>query len=418
MNALYGGARCLYRYKCIVVCIALLLSAATGLGQDIPDDFGLEMGSLFRPQSMADLTSGMVAVWSDDDGHPIRIVGGNLGLHQVMGLGPFGDPDEYINTDIENFRQGSKVCIYAVHQTRDYQQVERLTRIEGTNAYIEMYRVGLECFDNDSGAEAKFHLYSADSGGRIIQGMELALLSKYHPAADGYDAAAWKCVSSRMKAVIAKETRESAVRAEAAKHAPTVPVFLHGYAAHLPPYSELWEGGGKATVDYTVDADGVPVDITVSAIKFPRQDQDRDGRVTAYVKGSAIAAVSTYRFKPSTKDGVRVPFATETTIELQPPDPVVRKAFGEAWESWNAHRHHDPVLFYCAVPMGPPDVHGTVRVSYVVDNTGRANSITILSSPSPDLSKATLKAVSLSGWYPAVNDRQFITQSITQDIKY
>ena len=147
---------------------------------------------------MAELTRGMVAVWSDDDGHPVRIVGGNLDLHQVMGLGPFGEPDEYINTDVENFRQGNKVCIYAVHQTRDYQQVERLTRIEGTNAYVEMYRVGLECFDKDSGSEAKIQLYSADSGGRMIRGMELALLSKYHPASDGYDAAAWKCISSRM----------------------------------------------------------------------------------------------------------------------------------------------------------------------------------------------------------------------------
>jgi hypothetical protein len=386
--------------------------------QDIPDDFELEMGSLFRPQTMAELTRGMVAVWSDDDGHPVRIVGGNLDLHQMMGLDQFGDPDEYINTDIENFRQENKVCVYAVRQTRDYQQVERLTRIEGANTYIEMYRVGLECFDNDSGAEAKFQLYSADSGGRMIHGMELALLSKYHPAADGYDAAAWKCVSSRMKVVLARDAREQAAMAEAAKHAPTTPRFIQGYAAALPPYFEAWEGNGKATVGYRIDVRGVPTDITAEKVSFPNQDHDPGGKKRAAVEGSAIAAVSSYRFTPSTKDGVPVPYEAETEITLQFPDPVLRKAYGEAWESWNARKYHDPVLLYYATPMGPRDVHGTVRVSYVVDSTGHAKNITILSSPSPALSKATLKAVSLCGWYPAVNDRQFIAQSITQDIKY
>src|ERR1700744_2023787 len=110
----------------IIATAALLALSAATHAQDIPSDWELEVPH-FYPQKMAQLTRGMVAITSDDDGHPTRIVGGNLDPHQVMGLGSFGDPNEYINTDIEGFQKGNSICVYVVRQTRNYQQVERLS---------------------------------------------------------------------------------------------------------------------------------------------------------------------------------------------------------------------------------------------------------------------------------------------------
>jgi TonB family protein len=296
-----------------IVAIAALLAFSAAHAQDIPSDWELEVPH-FYPQTMAQLTRGMVAITSDEDGHPTRIVGGNLDPHQVMGLGHDGDPNEYINTDIEGFQQGNNTCVYVVRQTRDYQQVERLSRALGSNQFIEMYSVGLECFDLHNGFETKYQLYTADSGGRMISGMNLALLSKYRLGAQGHDEAAWGCVARRMVNIAIAQAKQEQVKAEqdrieAAetgiyKVGPDVtpPTLIYSVDAEFSQEARVQKIHGVSVVSLIVDTQGLPEQVHV--VK----------RLGHGLDEQAIAAVRQYRFKPSMHQGKPVP--VEVTIQV------------------------------------------------------------------------------------------------------
>ena len=231
-----------------------------------------------------------------------------------MGLGPFGDPNEYINTDIEGFQQGNTTCAYAVRQTRSYRQVEALARTLGGNEFIEVYNVGLECFDLHNGFETKYQLYTADSGGRMINGMNLALLSKYRLGTLGHDDAAWKCVSRRMVTIaiaearkekdLAEQNRMEAAESGVYKVGPEVspPILIYSVDAEFSEEARRQKIQGQSVVSLIVDANGMPQRIRV--VRHLGHGLDE----------KAVEVVSHYRFRPSVYRGQPVP--VEITIEV------------------------------------------------------------------------------------------------------